>query len=210
MPATVLLGVLAGVTSVLEAAPYIRDVLRRTTRPHRGTWLIWSVLSILALEAQYAEGATWSVVMVAAEAAATSTIFLLSVQRGEGGLSRSDLAILGIAAGGVAAWAISSTPVVAIGCVLVADTLAIGLMVPKTWRDPFSETLALYVLASASGAMSALAVGSFAVPLLLFPVFFAAANVFLAVLIAGRRAQLAPAPSPSGLGAPSSPERHRA
>ena len=48
MTPTVIFGSLAGVTSVLDAAPYIRDVLHRTTRPHRGTWLIWSVLSVLA------------------------------------------------------------------------------------------------------------------------------------------------------------------
>ena len=36
-----ILGVLAGVASVVNTVPYIRDVLRGTTRPHRGTWLIW-------------------------------------------------------------------------------------------------------------------------------------------------------------------------
>ena len=188
---TVVFGSLAGVTSVLEAAPYIRDVLRRATRPHRGTWLIWSVLSILALESQLADGAAWSIVMVAADALATSVIFLLSLRRGEGGLSRSDLSILAIAAAGVAAWGVSSAPVVATVFVVLADGLAIGLMVPKTWRDPSSETLSLYVLASASGVLSALAVGSLDASLLLFPVFFALANVFIALLIAGRRARLA-------------------
>jgi hypothetical protein len=180
-------GSLAGVTSVLEAAPYIRDVIGRSTRPHRGTWLIWSVLSILALSSQVADGAAWSIVMVAADAFLTSVIFLLSIRRGVGGLSPSDLTVLAIAAVGVAAWAASSTPIVATAFVVFADTLAIGLMLPKTWRDPASETCALYALASISGILSALAVGGLDPSLLLFPVYFALANAFLATVIMGRR-----------------------
>ncbi len=37
-------GVLAGLLGVLDTIPYVRDMFRGTTRPHRGTWLIWSVL----------------------------------------------------------------------------------------------------------------------------------------------------------------------
>ena len=187
MQSTALFGLLAGVTSALDAAPYIRDVVRRTTRPHRGTWLIWSVLSILAFSSQAADGAVWSIVMVAADAIFTSLIFVLSIRRGEGGLSRADLTILTIAAAGVVAWALVSTPVVATAFVVFADTLAVGLMLPKTWRDPASETLALYALASVSGILSALAVGGLDASLLLFPVYFALANAFLATVIMGRR-----------------------
>jgi hypothetical protein len=186
---TAVFGSLAGVTSVLDAAPYIRDVIGRSTRPHRGTWLIWSVLSILALTSQVADGASWSIAMVAADAALTSLIFVLSIQRGVGGVSSSDATVLAIAAIGVAAWAVSSTPTVATIFVVFADTLAVGLMLPKTWRDPSSETLALYALGSLAGVLSALAVGRFDTSLLLFPVYFALANAFLAAVIVGRRSR---------------------
>jgi hypothetical protein len=187
---TVVFGSLAGVISVIDGAPYIRDVIGRTTRPHRGTWLIWSVLSILALSSQVAGGATWSIVMVAADALVTSLIFVLSIRRGVGGLSSSDTMVLAIAAVGVAAWAVSSTPIIATMFVVFADTLAVGLMLPKTWRDPASETFALYALASISGVLSAMAVGTLDASLLLFPVYFALANAFLATVIAGRRSKI--------------------
>jgi hypothetical protein len=41
-----LLGVLAGAIGVADMIPYVRDTLRGTTRPHRGTWLIWGALGI--------------------------------------------------------------------------------------------------------------------------------------------------------------------
>jgi hypothetical protein len=183
---TIVFGLLAGVTSVVDAAPYIRDVIERTTQPHRGTWLIWSVLSMTALWSQVAAGAAWSIVMIAADAVLTSLIFALSIRRGVGGLSSPDMTVIAIAAVGVVAWAISSTPIIATIFVVFADTLAIGLMLPKTWRDPASETAALYVLASVSGVLSAMAVGALDPSLLLFPVYFAIANAFLATVIVAR------------------------
>jgi hypothetical protein len=38
------LGLLAGVVGIADTIPYVRDTVRGSTRPHRGTWLIWSVL----------------------------------------------------------------------------------------------------------------------------------------------------------------------
>ena len=187
---TALFGALAGVTSVVCGAPYIRDVLARRTRPHRGTWLIWSVLSILAFASQLAAGATWSVVMIGADAALTAIIFALSIRRGSGGLSVGNLVVLTLSGLGIAAWSISSTPILATGFVVVADSLAVGLMLPKTWREPDSETLALYTLASVSGILSAFAVGSLDSSLLLFPVYFALANAAIGAVIVGRRWRL--------------------
>ena len=61
-------------------------------------------------------------------------------------------------------------------------------MLPKTWRDPWSETRSSYVLASASGVLSAVAVGGLDPSLIVYPVYFACANGFIAVVISvGRR-----------------------
>jgi hypothetical protein len=186
------LGILAGILSVLDAVPYVRDVLRGTTRPHRGTWLIWSTLAVVALASQVADGAEWSIVMVAGQALATSLIFAFSIRRGEGGLSRSDITLIAIAALGVCGWLVFSEPVVATACVVVADTLGVAMMLPKTWRDPASETLSTYVLASAAGLLGTLAVGAIEVSLLLYPVYFFVANGLIAVMIVLRTRTVRP------------------
>jgi hypothetical protein len=186
------LGILAGVLSVLDAVPYVRDVIRGTTRPHRGTWLIWSSLAVVALASQLADGAEWSIVMVAGQALATGLIFLYSIRCGEGGLSPLDMTLIAIAALGVVGWLILSEPVVATACVVVADTLGVAMMLPKTWRDPASETLATYVLASAAGFLSMFAVGALELSLLLYPVYFFVANGLIAVVIVLRTRAVGP------------------
>src|SRR6478672_7145441 len=97
MSAVAVFGLLAGVATVLAIVPYVRDVLRGTTRPHRGSWLIWTVLSIVVFASQLADGGTWSLIMVAAQTVLTGLVFVLSIWRGEGGVSRGDITIMAIA-----------------------------------------------------------------------------------------------------------------
>jgi hypothetical protein len=182
----VLFGAAAGLLSVVDAIPYVRDILRGTTRPHRGTRLIWWTLATTALVSQYADGAGWSMLMLLGQAVTTGVTFALSIRRGVGGLSRFDLTITAIAGLGVIGWFVSSTPVIATACVVFADTLGVGLMLPKTWREPGSETLSTFALASLAGLLGALAVGALDVSLLVYPLYFFVVNGIIAVIIATR------------------------
>jgi hypothetical protein len=187
------LGLLAGVMGVADTVPYIRNIVRGTTRPHRGTWLIWGVLAIVAFLSQRADGASWSLVMAAVQAALTGLIFLLSIRRGEGGLSRTDLAMIALGGVGVIGWLLVDEPVVATASVVAADLVGAAMMVPKTYRDPGSETLSTFALASLSGALAAGAVGTLDLSLLLYPAYFCLGNAAIAVLIVHRRGALAAA-----------------
>ena len=82
------LGVLAGLVGIADTVPYVRDIFRGTTRPHRGTWLIWGVLAVVVCLSQRADGASWSLVMAATQAVLTMLIFALAIRRGLGGLGR--------------------------------------------------------------------------------------------------------------------------
>jgi hypothetical protein len=181
-----LLGVLAGLLTVIETIPYVRDVLGGSTRPHRGTWLIWTVLAVIAFFSQRADGGSWSLVMVAVQAVLTGLIFTLAIRRGEGGVAPGELAMIALAGAGVAGWAIADEPVVATACVVAADLVAVAMMVPKTWRDPGSETLITFVLGSVSGALAAGAVGELDASLLLYPVYYCLGNAAIALLIVSR------------------------
>src|SRR6476469_2442376 len=98
------LGMVAGVVAVACTVPYVRDILRRSTVPHRGSWLIWATLEVVAVEAQRADGARWSLVPLVAQALGTCLVFALALRRGSGGLSRVDLALLVLAGLGVTGW----------------------------------------------------------------------------------------------------------
>ena len=180
-------GLLAGVVAAACNVPYLRDTWRGSTVPTR-------VVAHLERSGNRgrggtgADGARWSLVPLVVQATGSCLVLALSVRLGQGGLSRVDLGLLVLAALGLAGWLSVDEPAIATACVVVADLLAALMMVPKAWRDPHSETLSTFVLASASGALTAMAVGSLSLPLLAYPVYFVVVNAGLAaVIIRGRR-----------------------
>jgi hypothetical protein len=183
-PAPVL-GALAAVVGIADTLPYARDTLRRATRPHRGTWLIWSVLAVVAFLAQRADGASWSAVMCGVQALMNGAVFALAIRHGSGTLTRGERLLLLFAAAGVAGWMVAGDPLIATGFVVVADLIAVGMMLPKSWCDPGSETLSTFAGASLSGAFAAGAAGT--ASLLVYPVYYCLVNGGVALMLWSRR-----------------------
>jgi hypothetical protein len=181
-------GMLAGLAGLLNTIPYVRDTLRRSTRPHRGSWLIWTVLAVLACLSQRADGATWSLVMCTVQLVMNALVLVLAIRLGTGALSAPEASLLVLAGAGVAGWMLAGDPTVATAFVVAADLTAFALMVPKSWRDPDSETLSTFALASLGGALAAVAVSQPAPSLLLYPIYFCIANGAVALMLWHRRA----------------------
>jgi hypothetical protein len=202
-------GVLAALVGIADTVPYVRDTVRRSTRPHRGTWLIWSVLAIVVCFSQRADGASWSLVVAGTQAVLTTAIFVLAVRLGTGGVSATDALMITVAAAGVAGWLIVGAPVVATLCVVAADLIAAAMMVPKTYRDPGSETLSMFAFASLGGALAIGSVGAIVPALLLYPIYYCLVNGAIALLIYVRRRALRSAAArwapTTGVPAPTAP-----
>jgi hypothetical protein len=98
------LGVLAALVGVAGNIPYLRDTFRRSTEPHRGTWLIWGVLAIVVCLSQRADGASWSLVMAATHVVLNTAIFVLAIRLGTGGVNATDTLMITVAAAGLAGW----------------------------------------------------------------------------------------------------------
>jgi len=184
-------GVLAGVLQLAATVPYLRDVLGGSTKPQRATWMIWTSLSLVVLASQWASGATWSLALTAGQALSCGTIFALSIRRGVGGVGPLELALLGLAALGVVGWQIAGDPTVATCSVVAADLVAVALMLPKTYRQPASETLATYALGVVSTFFALLAIGSGAAALWIYPLYILAADSGVVAVIVLRRRALA-------------------
>ena len=124
---------------------------------------------------------------MAAQALMTSAIVLLSIRRGEGGVSRSDRALLLVAAVGVAGWFAFTDPTLATIAVIVADVIGAAMMLPKAWRDPLSETLSTFALSSVVGLCALVAVGSLNPALVIYPIYYAVVNGVIAGVLLYRR-----------------------
>lgn len=181
-------GTIAAVLTIFAFLPYLIDTIAGRTRPKRASWLIWSVLSSIALAGQLGEGATTSAWFTVAQVTVTVSICAMSIRSGMGRyLERSDVLAL-IAAGiGLIHWSVTNSAVYAIVITIVISAIGSSLTIVKAYRDPKSETLSTWLLAWVAAAFAILSVPSADLVLLLYPIYIFAlyATITLAML-AGR------------------------
>src|SRR5580700_5851824 len=107
-------------TVLLGGPAYFTDTLKGKTKPERTTWLIWSVLGVVAFISQFDLHARWSLVVSGMDAIGNIGVFLLSLKYGVGGWKRKDLAALCIAAVGVTIAILAKDPLFALFGVIIA------------------------------------------------------------------------------------------
>lgn len=183
-------GIASGLVQAIAILPYLRDVLAGTTRPHRGAWTIWTVLSVIVLASQEADGGRWSLIVVATQAIGCAITLALSVKRGVGGTSRIELMLLGIAGLGVIAWQLADDPTLATYAVVAADLIGVGLMIPKTYRDPDSETASTFVMGVCAAILGLAATGFTTPSLIVYPLYLVVVDSALVGVIVVRRRTL--------------------
>jgi hypothetical protein len=126
--------------------------------------------------------------MAVAQAVTNGLVLALAIRLGSTCVSGTEVTLIALAGTSVAGWLLFDDPLVATACVVAADLIAAGMMVPKAWREPGTETLSTFAWASLAGALSAAAVGAPEPSLLLYPAYYCLVNGGLALLIGARRA----------------------
>ncbi|MFA5155573.1 MAG: hypothetical protein WC453_04020 [Patescibacteria group bacterium] len=182
-------GYLSGLAILLSFLPYVRDILRGQTRPERMSWLIWALLGVIFFSTQLAEGATFSLILPAAQTAGDLLIFVLAIKWGYGGLLKRDIGALGGLLLGLILWGLTKEAAVALFIVILIDAMGAALTAIKSYEQPASETPSAWWLTFIGGALGCLAVGSLNGILLVFPVYIclASASILLAIRLGKRK-----------------------
>lgn len=183
------LSVLSGFLTLASVGPYIRDILRGRTVPHRTSWVIFAALAAIATGSQIRVGASSGAWMTAGAALGFSIVSFLSIRRGVGGFERSDALTLGIVIAGMVAWLLTNEAIVALVATITVEVAAIVLTVRKAFIDPWSETLSTWVLDALAGLTAICAVAAFNFSKLLYPVHHLVANLAVALSIVCGRAR---------------------
>ncbi|MDD5437587.1 MAG: hypothetical protein PHC70_00370 [Patescibacteria group bacterium] len=181
-------GYISAVLSILMIIPYVRDILKKKTRPERASWFIWTVLGFIAFASQLAKGATHSLWLTAGQTLAVLVVFILSIKFGTGGLVSRDIKALIAAGFGLFMWYITSEPLFALVMVIFVDGTGTLLTAIKAYQEPETETLITWLISGTSGIFGVLAVGNFDPVLVAYPVYIVAANFIIAsLLLLGRK-----------------------
>lgn len=177
------LGETAFVLSVVGVVPYLAGIIRGKVRPERMSWFIWTIILALGLWSYLASGGNDSAWLIIGDLLITATVFVFALWRGSGGLSRLDLACLGVAVGGIALWQLVGESAIGVGGALLADAVAMVPTLAKALREPMSESASTFIFSAAASCCGILAVGTWNLLVLSYPVYLFIANAMTALTI---------------------------
>lgn len=161
------------------AIPYIRDIIRRQTKPRIVSWFNWSILTGIATAAAIADNQWPSAILTGASTIQTGAICVLGFKYGDRKIEAFDVACQVGAVVGLLLWLVFDSPQVAILATVSIDFIA-GLPTYKhAWLKPSEETRSTYVLATIAAALALLAITDRAVSGIAYPLFIFFANVLI-------------------------------
>lgn len=185
-----LIGYLSGVLGLFANVPYIIDIIRGKTKPHRISWSIFLLLNIINFVSQAASGATNSLWLTFGFCLSQAVIVLLAVRRGVGGLGKLDRVCLMGAVMGIGLWLYLQAPIVAIVANTVVATIALIPTLVKAYKKPRTETKITWLLGAVAALLGAIAVGGNDFELLLFPIYSCVVQFLVYVLLVLREKPL--------------------
>lgn len=166
------LGVLATVLGIIGGIPYIYNTYKKKTKPHRVAWIIFLILSIISFASQYALGARPSLIFAGWFVINNLILVLLSLRKngGYGDVNPVNVISFLLAVMSIAVWQTTSSALLALVCVLIADGIGATLILIKSYKHPHTETAFMWVLGSVATLLNVLAVGKMDLVLLVSPI----------------------------------------
>lgn len=168
--------IISAILILIAAPPYIIDTIRGNTKPERITWLIFSVLGIIAFVSQLLLGASWSLVFSGLDTLASILVFSMSIKLGTGGHTNLDIIALITATIGVLIAVFTKEPIISLLGVIIADLSGVVLTVKKTYKNPKSETSITWILVGTASLFGVLSVSEISFAILLYPVYLMISN----------------------------------
>lgn len=176
------------VVTVAIFAPYVRDILRGTTRPHVFSWVIWALGTAVVFFAQLAGGAGVGAWAIGVSAAITATVAVLAwLRRGDMVITRTDWAFFVAALSALPCWFLTADPLWAVVILTVVDLVGFGPTIRKGWSHPRDESASFFALAAFRNLLVVLALEHYSTTTVLFPAAVGLGCALLAAMLLWRR-----------------------
>ena len=164
--------------------PYIISILKRKTKPHQLSWLVFVIMNGIVFLSQYLSGARESVLISLAFFIGSFIVLLLSIKYGVRDTSKWDKALFAFALVTIIIWYITKSNEVAIWLTLLIDVFATSMIVLKVKAEPHSEDPYPWTLAAVAYVFTLLTlVGRPLDILYVRPTYGLAGNVILIAFI---------------------------
>jgi hypothetical protein len=168
-----IIGFISGILQVIAIVPYIKDTLKGTTRPNVVSQSLWTVLQIITVAAQFAAGASWSVIFLIAMTLNTCAVVFLCF-RGYGYKKYGwfDYFCLVAAIASIVVWQVTQNPIWALIIAVTANLFATLPTVVKAYKEPKTENAKAWTIMLIASALGLASSTIWNVQNILFPIYF--------------------------------------
>jgi hypothetical protein len=167
-----LAGFAAGILNTCAAVPYVISILRGKTKPHRASWLIWTIVGIIAAWSYYESGARQTMWFALTYVTNPLIALIFSIKYGEGGWSADDRKCLLGAAASLGLWYVTQSSLVGLIAILVVDFFGAIPTIRKVLERPWSEDWLAWTIATVAGVVNLFGLERWTFNLALQPLYF--------------------------------------
>ena len=174
--------------------PYIRAILKGTTRPHVFSWFIWAAVTFTVATAQLAGGAGVGAWPIALSGLITGGVALLALSKSaDTSIARMDWVFLTLAATALPLWWLTNDPLAAVLILTSVDLLGFGPSIRKAWALPQEENALFFTIGAIRNGFVILALELYSWTTALFPAAVGLACLAFVAMILIRRGVVSPA-----------------
>ena len=167
--------------------PYIRDILKGSTKPNIVSWATWTLLTAVATIAEISAHEYRTAIFTSFAVIETLTIVLLGFKYGYAKYSKFDAVCQFASLSGFFFWWLFNTPAAAVIASVSIDFIGALPTVRHSYLKPGEETWSTFALAGLGGVFVLFALNSYTWTSLTYPIYIVIINfVFTGVIICRR------------------------
>lgn len=167
----ILFGTIAAVLAFFGSYVYIRDIIRGNTRPHLYTWLIWSIVTVIAFLGQIVSGGgagSWAT-GVSALLTIGVTVGCWWFGYGSTDITTFDKICLVLALIAILPWLLVESVLWSVILASAIDVIGFFPTMRKTWHAPKSESLGSMYVDAIKHSLSIASLNFYSITTWLYP-----------------------------------------
>jgi hypothetical protein len=184
--------IISSVLTLAAGVPYALDVVKRRTKPRVVTWLVWSILTIIAAAASFSDHQYASAILTLSESVETMAIVILGlVMGGIVAIAKFDIVCWFGALLGLILWRVLDSPSIAVLATVAIDLIGSLPTVKHMWEKPFEETWVTFALSTLSGLFTLMAAADLRITEIASPLDILVVNgAFVFIILSRRRSHV--------------------
>ena len=175
--------VLATVVTLCSVLPYLRDILKGTTKPNLVSWITWTLLTGIATAAEIAAHEYVAAIFTGSAVLETASVVVLGLKHGYVKYTMFDVVCQIAAIVGIVLWQVFNSPTIGVIGSVAIDFIGALPTFRHSWLNPHEETWAAFALAALGGAFAIAALSDYNWVNLPYAVYIVTVNVVLVYII---------------------------